>query len=45
MAYIAFKEGKLRERGQSVRRDMGERIWTYREPSSCENLISASLSV
>jgi hypothetical protein len=28
-----------------VRRDMGERIWTYREPSSCENLISASLSV
>jgi hypothetical protein len=33
-AYIGFEEGILKERGQSERRDMGERLWTNRELSS-----------
>jgi hypothetical protein len=33
-AYVGFEEGRLRERGQSERKNMGERIQTNRKPSS-----------
>jgi hypothetical protein len=34
MAYVWFEEGELKERGQSKRRNMEERIQTNREASS-----------